>query len=515
MSGIAISASFPLGTYTGHANDGQAELIPHPARLYSALVQAAALGSLSTGKADSTYSQAALNALDWIEANPPTGLRIPHCVKLIDGARTIAYRKEGVFFKEQGSIKYKTTPRRLSDGTSLLGSLQWIWDNPPSEDVIRTLDTLCADVPHLGEASSPVTLRVVKAETPTHRLDIEARFPLAPGALRQRCATVGRREVLDRAHAAVALGKQPSVADDKHNVSTLPGLALPPQDCLATAVYQPETQPEPDVPWSSVIAIPLVPSARQIPDESVVSVCLAMHRAIVSQLGENAAPEITGHYPISVSPSANRVAIHLLSGDTYASPFNDDRDHFLILIPRGLGSVAMSSLGEALARITRVTTRSHQLVLLPEELTVLDGASFWRKPPSDCQRLWEAAPGFVPERHIKSRDAHPVLELAGAWSLGNVMRELLPEAASANPIGRLKALTQRGVSIRGRALRTSRPRAFVHRTDRRSPVMPYRLSLRLGSLLPEQAIAAVGQSRHLGCGLLLPLDFPSDAEEVQ
>lgn len=515
MSGIAISASFPLGTYTGHANDGQAELIPHPARLYSALVQAAALGSLSTGEADSPYSQAALDALDWFEANPPTGLRIPHCVKLSDRAHTIAFRKEGVFLKEGKSVNYKVTARRLSDGTSLHGSLQWIWDTSPSDEITRTLDTLCADVPHLGEVSSPVTLRVAKPEPPTHRLDTKARFLLAPGALRKLRATVGRREVLDRAHASVALGKPPSVAADKHNISTLPGLASPSQDCLATAVYQPEARPEPDVPWSNVIAIPIVRSAGQIPDESIVSVCLAMHRAIVSQLGENAAPEITGHYPIGVSPSANRVAIHLLSGDAYASPFNDDRDRFLILIPRGMGSVAMSSLGAALARITRVTTRSHQLVLLPEELTVLDGASFWRKPPSDCQRLWEAAPGFVPERHIKSRDAHPVLELAGAWSLGNVMRELLPEAASANPIGRLKALTQRGVSIRGRALRTSRPRAFVHRTDRRSPVMPYRLSLRLGSLLPEQAIAAVGQSRHLGCGLLLPLDFPSDAEEVQ
>jgi CRISPR-associated protein Csb2 len=41
-------------------------------------------------------------------------------------------------------------------------------------------------------------------------------------------------------------------------------------------------------------------------------------------------------------------------------------------------------------------------------------------------------------------------------------------------------------------------------------IQPYRAVLNLGDLTGPRTIAAIGQSRHLGGGLLVPRDLPSD-----
>ncbi|WP_222122397.1 hypothetical protein, partial [Bacillus velezensis] len=60
-----------------------------------------------------------------------------------------------------------------------------------------------------------------------------------------------------------------------------------------------------------------------------MSVCVALHRALVSRLGPDAPPEITGRYAPPDAPPANRVALHLVPGDLPALPFSDGRDRFL------------------------------------------------------------------------------------------------------------------------------------------------------------------------------------------
>lgn len=51
-------------------------------------------------------------------------------------------------------------------------------------------------------------------------------------------------------------------------------------------------------------------------------------------------------------------------------------------------------------------------------------------------------------------------------------------------------------------------RRYVHHVTPETAVQPYRAALRLGSLVSDRAILAIGQSRHLGGGLLVPLDMP-------
>lgn len=222
MGGLVISADFPLGVYTGHGPDGGAERFPDVARLFSALVQAAAAGTLSTGDPEAPFTAESLAALDWLEEHPPDALVLPGHTPVAPGVRRFAYRKEGVFLKEVGKTNYKVTGRPVSDGTALGGPVQWVWDDGPSgtdTQVCSTLEQLCADVPHLGEASSPVRLTVHEGEglpAPTHRRDRNASLRAVPGAVRQAMPSPGRRAELDRAHAATTLGRKPSASGDKH-----------------------------------------------------------------------------------------------------------------------------------------------------------------------------------------------------------------------------------------------------------------------------------------------------------
>jgi CRISPR-associated protein Csb2 len=49
----------------------------------------------------------------------------------------------------------------------------------------------------------------------------------------------------------------------------------------------------------------------------------------------------------------------------------------------------------------------------------------------------------------------------------------------------------------------------VHKVHPDTVVQPYRAVLDLGDLAGPRTITAVGQSRHLGGGLLVPRDLPA------
>jgi CRISPR-associated protein Csb2 len=51
---------------------------------------------------------------------------------------------------------------------------------------------------------------------------------------------------------------------------------------------------------------------------------------------------------------------------------------------------------------------------------------------------------------------------------------------------------------------------FVHRINPGAVVRPYKALLNLGDLGTSQGLVAIGQSRHLGGGLLYPVDIPSE-----
>ena len=58
-------------------------------------------------------------------------------------------------------------------------------------------------------------------------------------------------------------------------------------------------------------------------------------------------------------------------------------------------------------------------------------------------------------------------------------------------------------------LRTSEVDRYAHKVNAHAVVRPYRAVLRLTGVAGDQVVQAIGQSRHLGGGLLVPRDVPA------
>ena len=85
---FAIVAEPLLGVYKGHVSSGQLDPLPSPARLHAALVCAAAQGVRAVVAGDDLRPcDADLEALRWLEANPPDGIAVPQTLPN-DGAAT-------------------------------------------------------------------------------------------------------------------------------------------------------------------------------------------------------------------------------------------------------------------------------------------------------------------------------------------------------------------------------------------------------------------------------------------
>ncbi|MFO7165644.1 MAG: type I-U CRISPR-associated protein Csb2, partial [Mycolicibacterium hassiacum] len=217
MSGFAIVATFPLGTYTGHRRDGSADPFPDLARLHAALVNAAAQGSSAVlDRTGLRPSERAVNALKWIEQNPPSGIRLPRIVRLT-GKDAIAYRAEGVIRKEGGRWVDKKVMRPISDGVAVDGPFGWCWDTEVPAEVKETLAELCADVCCLGEATSPAVLHVGEIE-PTDVLKATA-TAFEAGGRRVRAPAPGRVDSLLQAHQSARPAKYPTLKQDQHKAT--------------------------------------------------------------------------------------------------------------------------------------------------------------------------------------------------------------------------------------------------------------------------------------------------------
>ena len=58
-------------------------------------------------------------------------------------------------------------------------------------------------------------------------------------------------------------------------------------------------------------------------------------------------------------------------------------------------------------------------------------------------------------------------------------------------------------------LRTSQVGRYAHKVNEHAVVRPYRAVLRLNGVAGGRVVQAIGQSRHLGGGLLVPRDVPA------
>lgn len=502
----ALLARFPLGVYQAHRANGQPDAFPEVARVYSALVSAAGTGSTAQSVGDRlSPSEAAARALQWFEANPPSHLSLPPRTR--PGRAVMSYREEGITRTTKRVAKMHIARKAVGDAVALAGPIAWIWDTDIPREIRDALDALCADVAYLGESDSPVVLEFGEASA-THRLD-PAAGAFAPGGEPVRTPVAGRLDELERAYNLGYPARLPTIADDKHSRDeSLRPTPVAGMSCVVERRYVPVNAAPLSAPWSHAWLLPV--GGRILPGE-IVQWCVTLHRALAARIAEPAPSVVTGRFAAGQARPANRVAIQyidaslrpLLAGDLLTGS-----GALLVLFPAG-GAIEDQRVVEgALDGMTRLYRKDARLHL--RQFVTVDAARFWVDCPAGMVRLWSAVTPIVPETRPQP----------GAWSLADaaklavafVARDTVRSVSGRGDQryrGLVKAIEERGIGV-GSTGRVTDPHVerYAHKLPESLVAQPYRAVLNLGTVWHPQAFVAVGQSRHLGGGLLAPLDVP-------
>lgn len=503
---FSLIADLPLGTYRGHVGGGGADALPSPARLHAALLCAAAQGTRAVPDGDLLGPSAEdAAALSWLEAHPPDGLLVPRTEA--NAGLLIAYRKEGVIPKESQRWTDKVSAKPTGASVAVDGPIGWTWHADPPAEVRDSIGALCSDVSHLGMAESPVRLRVGEI-APTHRRDPDADLFSGPG-LDLDTATAGRSAALSAAHRA-ANGKPPPISQDAHKASEK---SLRPPIVTASmsqARYVGLVTEPPPAPWTTAILLGL---DRGIDKHERVRWCVAAHRALVSLVGDGAPAVLTGVYESAGSRPANRLALQIVNATDARVTAPQELvtpAALLILVPEGVGSSELATLGEAI-RYLRVITRGPKWFLkVVGRPVALPTHEFWRPVPAGHRRWWRTVPAAVPDTR-PLRGGPWTMTDAVRLSAGLVWRDLIAAPGRGDRWYRDLAATSaaHGVEVAEMTrIRGGDLARYVHRVHEGTVVQPYEATVSLGDLAGERTVAAIGQSRHLGGGLLLPYDVP-------
>jgi CRISPR-associated protein Csb2 len=499
---FAIIAEFPLGTYRGHRPDGTLDDLPSPARLHAALLNAAAQGPRAEAIGDGQLAPSAVDraALAWAESNPPDALHVPQLVRNEPKAGT--YRKQGLWF----NWSEKSDLRDADGSIATQGPIAWIWDDPPPRPVEEALAGICGDVSHLGTGESPVVLRLGQIE-PTHRRNLSA-SPFAGSGLDLEIPRPGRGQALEIAYRrATKSGSRQNTDEVKSNEVLLP----PPVErgyvgsgrYVALAEKQELLLFSP--PWDVALVLPI---DEIVPPAFRVLWAVALHRALVSRIGDGAPALITGKYGVGVRKPANRLAIQYV--DRLARPgFDLDRGALVLLLPTGADPRERRLLGDALLQIKQLqVTRDWSARIRADRARAVPAAEFWPPVPVGHRRTWTTEPVAVPES-FSVRGRSWTLEDAALLSVALLWRDELGVGPRDRDWYAKLADRARGHGVLVREahrLQSQQQDRFVHRVQPGLTVQPYRAVISLGEMCGERTVVAIGQSRHLGGGLLVPTD---------
>jgi CRISPR-associated protein Csb2 len=508
---FAVIADLPLGTYYGHVGDGDIDPLPSPARLHAALLCAAAAGPRAVVDGDEMRPCAAdAGALRWLEDNPPDGIQLPPTA--INHTPGTAYRDDGLLLRRKAALTIKKPGKPARESVAVAGPFAWVWASDPPDEVSAALTELCADVSHLGMAETPVRLRV-GATVAMHVAEPEADFFGGVG-LDVPHAAPGRTRALATAHTA-ARGKPPSVSQDsmKSDEKSLP----PPVviEGLATGRYVPRLRPVAQpVPWTHAVLAPL---DRLITPTQRVRWAVAVHRALIAQIGDGAPALVTGQFADGVPRPANRVAIHFLEGSWAFAGATGAPSTLAVLVPAGAQAGDLDAIGAAMGRLQIIRGPGGKPVRVDKRLSVVAADEFWPAPVPGLQRRWLTVPAAVPEMRPPRRGSWSMADTV-AVAVGMVWRDvLLVEGRGDHRCRALAAAaTDHGVVTDAVSrLHSGDAHRFVHKVQPGTLVQPYEALLCLGRLAGDRTLAAIGQSRHLGGGLLVPVDQPVDQRDTQ
>ena len=505
MTAFTIRARFPLGVYQGHSPDGvTVDDFPSTARLFSSLVHAAAKGSTAEPRReDLRMTASSEEALTWVENNPPTVWKPTGRVERFGhNVEISSYRPEAVLDKNVP----KKSRKRISQGVAVEAGWAWSWIEMP-DDVATALESICPDVASLGERESVAVLDTSREAVEGLRLSSGGQ--LDGRGIRVETPAPGRLAELESAHTKLLEAKSPSTAEDRHKASEDLQKPPVPRGRVINSYYTMSAKPDPDLPWTRAVLLPI---ERLLHDDELVTWTVALHRTIARRIGSEAPAVVTGKYPRGFTPPPNRVAIQYLD-PSLPTKLNLDQPCLALLIPHGMDASDELQLRGALGPHMKLVLGRSGVLRLGEPFDVcLD--DFWSPAEQEHHRFWRTQPAVVPETGVqKVPNGTWTLGHSALLSLGFVFKDSSVHVPKGTE-GYLELINQ-VVSQGARVLSSqiipdSRVERYAHRMPKHVQCLPYQALLDLGSLSTETALVAIGQSRHLGGGLLVPVDLPDD-----
>ncbi|NMN00681.1 CRISPR-associated protein [Bifidobacterium sp. DSM 109958] len=569
---FAIAARFLMDTYQGADSAGVSETYPSAERLYKALVATAyGVFGFHAGQTDneSALTDDQINdALHWLESNPPDAIRLPYRIRR-NVSSAIVFRKRGSVMKQ--SEKYETKSNKAAQFTAYVdgeqGELIWQWEHgPESSDTRATLAALAYEVPYLGEACSPVRLTVLskpsdfpegypfdKDHTWT-RVDADSMFTSTRPVQEFQAPDEGHLAELQAGYAA-AYPKKLSDSSKKPPQWGTERIPMPNTLTVRTR-YIAYAEPESDEPanrivhpWNLGFFIPALmvgDDASQsdgVVDDwtpqpsSLVAWCVALHRLLVRTWGYGASPMLTGRYAMkSVERPANNVAIQVLTArerELVDESLRDQLPGFLLMLPHDMPQDEVNALADVCASLQgqRLYYGSGQGTLqLGQADTTVDVDAVWRPVQPGCRRLWVPYPMCVSEtRPIPDPDgSHGKWTAAQgvALAIAHVWRDVIAGQLPDRRHEELKSSVRRNwqywdqaecvlngqnrVRVYGaHGTYRSQMSDYVHKTQPNTLITGLSAQIAFDEAWNvERTALAIGQSRHMGGGLLLPVDVP-------
>lgn len=492
MPHVGMSITFLDGVYRGRDSNESPESLPGLDRIYSAVVAAAYRAGVD-----------AENALRWLESTPPDVAVIPDHFPVADGVMKL-FRRTEVVTSDKG--EYAAPSTDFGYGSAVQGALEFGWYEIP-ESVESTLSAVAKEVAYIGNSDSPVAMSWGEIGEPTHRAGTPEDWFSASGAITMPRPVAGRLDELQerhrRANALPKRHKELVLIPKSSSVNTeRKAVAEKSRDYrrkLSTMTWAPvfaDLDVDENVPWNRAVWLPLL---EEIADTSRAHVTGHLHRALVKIADQSMgqAPMcLVGKYPKGAPRPANNVAIQIVPAGVevrHAQSVGDTSSAgVLVLVPSTADDIDASVVLDAAfaLRGTRVKLGS------PVEV---DPARWWAGAPQGKRRVWDTYPLAV------SEVVGAPVPVASAKAVRNVFR-------AHEAVGDVEVIS---------ASRRDRENVadYVHRVDsvtlERGGTAPvqygmFTATVDLSPVLPDTAVAAIGQSRHFGGGLLLPRNVPAE-----
>lgn len=523
-----LHAEFINGVYVGRTSPTKVEPYPTFARLFSALVAAAATADNSHG---SSLPDDAVAALRWLENNPPEYLALPERQSLTGAAPVRHFRAVGN--TDRNGKKREVARVPYIYGSSLDGPVIWGWRSGETPDTVaRALQKMCSDVGYLGDNTSKVLLRWqagMDDKQMTHQ-----RGASGAGAAVDELVTPGRLDELAERYRRTRDTRSIPTKEDTDTGAKR--LVLERNSDMrrnvATGRYarvSSSTLPEPLAsPWTHAVWVPL---AGEVPDTGRRSAADRVHRAMVYHfeelIGERPPPILTGAH--THCRPANNVAVQyipdLAGSDTFHA--RGQGPGVLILVPADADEVCRDRILE-----TSLLVGSRRVPCSAGPAEIVDPTRWWDAPQPGRVRLWETFPLAVSDHSYAqitidkggegTEDGKPrkaPVPIAPHTAASRAIRFVLRDSRA---LHEARVLTAANVAVPDPWVFSRKdPRHTGRRTakgelrhDHSCTPMPllFRATYGLSGALPDTAVCAVGRVRHFGSGLLLPLDI--DVETI-